>query len=132
MEQIVNKLLGMTAETRRRSIEAAVLYIFMVFATFNLPVPGEQWTELIVKLLGVLLEGFILFYEEHYKNNDHTEIAAEHTGEMYQEKLEQEPGYEGERFYTEDPNGVNIDDLEECVDDEAGDDDEEEGVEIDE
>ena len=101
MEQILSKIFGMNNETRRRTVEGIVLYIFMIFATLNIPVPGEQ-----------------LFYEQHYKNNDHTEIAAEHTGEMRQAKAEQDPDYVGERFYTEesvegaDPDG----DFDEIVD----------------
>lgn len=129
MKEILGKIFGMNDETRRRTVEGIVLYIFMVFATFNIPVPGEQWQEIIVKVVLCLVEAGDLFYEQHYKNNDHTEIAAEHTGEMRQEKLEQEPDYIGERFYTEDPDAVDIDELEDLVDDEAGD---EEGEEEDE
>jgi hypothetical protein len=111
MEEIMNKVLGMDVDTRRRTVEAVVLYIFTVFATFNLPVPGEDWQSIIIKLLTCLVEAFILFYEAHYKNNDHTPIAAEHTGAMRQEKAEQDPDYEGERFYTEE-EGEDIDEFE--------------------
>ena len=130
MEQILSKIFGMNNETRRRTVEGIVLYIFMIFATLNIPVPGEQWQEIIIKgilllwqeiiIKGILLliEGFELFYEQHYKNNDHTEIAAEHTGEMRQEKAEQDPDYVGERFYTEEPvEGADPDgDFDEIVD----------------
>lgn len=111
MEQILSKIFGMNNETRRRTVEGIVLYIFMIFATLNIPVPGEQWQEIIIKGILLLIEGFELFYEQHYKNNDHTEIAAEHTGEMRQEKAEQDPDYVGERFYTEEPvEGADPDD----------------------
>jgi hypothetical protein len=103
MEQIMEKVLGMDLGTRRRSIEAVVLYVFTVFATFNLPVPGEQWQSWIAKLVIVLVEGFILFYEQHYKNNDHTATAAEFTGGMRQVKAELGADYDGERFYTDLP-----------------------------
>lgn len=116
MEIIVNKLLGMDAATRRRTIEGLALYIFTAFATCNLFVLSEQWQDLIIKGIILIVEAFVLFYEEHYKNNDHTEIAAEHTGEMRQEKAEQDPDYIGERFYTVD-NGVDIDELEEFDED---------------
>ena len=112
MEQIINKVFGMDVATRRRTIEAILVYVFMAFATFHIPVPGEAWQEIIVKGLLLVLEAFELFYEQHYKNNDHTEIAAEHTGEMRQEKAEQAEDYEGERFYTEDLGAVDIDELE--------------------
>ena len=112
MEQIINKVLGMDAATRRRSIEAGILYVFTVLATLNLFTLSEQWQDWIVKIVVCLVEGFVLFYEQHYKNNDHTEIAAEHTGEMRQEKAEQAEDYEGERFYTEDLGAVDIDELE--------------------
>lgn len=131
METIINKVLGMDAATRRRSVEAAMLYIFTAFATCNLFTLNEQWQDILAKLAVLAVEAFVLFYEEHYKNNDHTEIAAEHTGEMRQEKEEQNPDYVGERFYTEDPDGVDIDELDDMVKDDVPD-DEEEGVEINE
>lgn len=117
MEQIINKLFGMDIATRRRTIEAILVYVFMAFATFHIPVPGEAWQEIIVKGLLLVFEAFELFYEQHYKNNDHTEIAAEHTGEMRQEKLEQDPNYTGERFYTVDLDAVDIDELEDNEED---------------
>lgn len=125
MNEILEKIFGMNEETRRRTVESIILYVFMVFTTFHLPVPGEEWQEIIVKLVLCLLEAFELFYEQHYKNNDHTEIAAEHTGEMRQEKLEQDPDYVGERFYTEDPDGADIDELDNYVEEETEDDEEE-------
>ena len=129
MEGIMNKVLGMDFDTRRRTIEGAVLYLFTAFATWNLFTLSEQWQDIIAKLAVLAVEAFILFYEEHYKNNDHTEIAAEHTGEMRQEKLEQDPDYVGERFYTVDPEAVDIDSLDEAEDDTLGDEDEEKEVE---
>ena len=125
MEEIMNKLLGMDIQTRRRTIEAVVLYIFTAAATFNIPVLNDAQQDVIVKIAFLLVDGFILFYEAHYKNNDHTAIAAEHTGEMRQEKLEQNPDYEGERFYTAEP-GVDIDELE-TLDEDVEEVEEEEG-----
>ena len=111
LEVIMNRILGMDGATRRRTVEGVLLYVFMIFATFHIPVPGEQWQEIIVKGVLILLEAFELFYEQHYKNNDHTEIAAEHTGAMRQEKAEQDPDYVGERFFTEEPvEGADPDD----------------------
>ena len=112
VELICNKIFGMDGATRRRTIEAILVYVFMVFATIHIPVPGEDWQEIIVKVILLAVEAFELFYEQHYKNNDHTDIAAEHTGEMRQEKLEQDPNYVGERFYTEDLGAVDIDEIE--------------------
>lgn len=133
LEIICNKIFGMDNATRRRMVEAILTYVFMVFATLHIPVPGDTWQEIIVKGLLILLEAFEIFYEQHYKNNDHTEIAAKHTGEMRQEKLEQDSDYVGERFYTEEPEeGVDLDDDE--VFDEIMEESEpiEEGVEINE
>lgn len=107
----------MDAATRRRTVEAILVYVFMIFATLHIPVPGEAWQEIIVKGLLIALEAFEIFYEQHYKNNDHTEIAAQHTGEMRQEKLEQDPNYTGERFYTADLDAVDIDELEDNEED---------------
>lgn len=112
MEEIMNKLLGMDFQTRRRTVEAVVLYIFTALATFNIgPVLNDAQQDVIVKVVFLLVNAFILFYEAHYKNNDHTAIAAEHTGEMRQEKAEQNPDYEGERFYTVETD-ADIDELE--------------------
>ena len=114
---IIDRLLGMDRATRRRSIEAAALYVFTAIASCNLFTLSEQWQDIIVKIFILIVEGFVLFYESHYKNNDHTEIAAEHTGEMRQEKLEQDPDYVGERFYTEELGAPDIDELEDKVED---------------
>lgn len=112
MEEIMNKLLGMNFQTRRRTVEAAVLYIFTALATFNIgPVLNDAQQDVIAKIAFLLVDGFILLYEAHYKNNDHTAIAARHTGEMRQEKAEQDPNYEGERFYTVETD-ADIDELE--------------------
>ena len=127
---IIDRLLGMDGATRRRTIEAVALYIFTAMATFNLPQIGEDVQNLIVKIVICLVEAFILFYEAHYKNNDHTEIAAEHTGEMRQEKAEQDPTYEGERFYTEELGAPDIDELEDVEEDVVP--EEAEEVEVDE
>lgn len=122
LEIIMDRVLGMDFQTRRRSVEAAVLYIFTALATFNIgPVLNDAQQDVIVKIVFLLVDGFILFYEAHYKNNDHTPIAAEHTGEMRQEKAEQDPNYVGERFYTEDEDAEDIDEFEdEEVDVEEG------------
>ena len=117
MEQLINKVLGMDFATRRRTIEGAILYIFTALATCNLFTLNEQWQDIIAKVAVLAVEAFVLFYEEHYKNNDHTEVAAEHTGEMRQEKAEQDPDYVGERFYTEELGAPDIDDLEDAEED---------------
>lgn len=109
MQEIINKLLGMDIHTRRRTVEAVVLYIFTAAATFNLPILNDAQQDVVVKVVICAVEAFILFYEAHYKNNDHTTIAAEHTGEMRQEKAEQSDTYVGERFYTEEPEEVDVD-----------------------
>lgn len=101
---IVDRLLGIDAATRRRSIEAAALYVFTAIASCNLFTLSEQWQDLIIKVIILAVEAFVLFYEAHYKNNDHTEVAAEFTGEMRQMKAEVAASYDGERFYTDLPD----------------------------
>lgn len=100
---IIDKLLGVDSNTRRRSIEAAALYVFTAIASCNLFTLSEQWQDVIVKILILLVEFFVLFYESHYKNNDHTEVASQYTGEMRQVKAELAADYDGERFYTDLP-----------------------------
>jgi hypothetical protein len=48
----------------------------------------------------IVASGIIVDVLTTYYNNDYTEVAAKHTGEMRQEKLEQEEKYVGDYFYT--------------------------------
>lgn len=59
---------------------------------------------------------FVISAITTYFNNDYNEIAAKHTGNMRQEKAEQEQDYVGERFYDEpelhellDEEGADVD-----------------------
>ena len=135
LEIIMNRVLGMDFQTRRRTVEAVVLYIFTALATFNVgPVLNDAQQDVIVKIVFLIVNAFVLFYEAHYKNNDHTPIAAKHTGEMRQEKVEQDPNYVGERFYTDEPEeGVDPDEeFDVILDEDEPIEDEVEGEEINE
>ena len=56
-----------------------------------------------------LVLNFIIVALATYFNNDYTEIAAEKTGEMRQAKAEKDPGYQGERFFDEEPEDEDED-----------------------
>nr|MBQ4455683.1 hypothetical protein [Clostridia bacterium] len=56
----------------------------------------DEWYTIVSLVLN-----FIIVALATYFNNDYTEIAAQYTGEMRQEKAEQTEEYEGEVFYDD-------------------------------
>ena len=56
--------------------------------------------DLVYKIASVLLN-FVIVACATYFNNDYTDVAAEKTGEMRQEKKEKQEGYIGEVFHDE-------------------------------
>ena len=62
---------------------------------------------IIIVVSGIAVDALTTYY-----NNDYTEIAAKHTGEMRQEKLEQQANYVGDYFYTNEDEVESDDELE--------------------
>ena len=62
---------------------------------------------IIIVASGIAVDALTTYY-----NNDYTEVAARHTGEMRQEKLEQKENYVGDFFYTNEDEVESDDELE--------------------
>lgn len=54
----------------------------------------------VYKIVSIILN-FIIVACVTWYNNDFTEVACEHTGELRQKKAEQKPNYVGEKFYDD-------------------------------
>lgn len=71
----------------------------------------------------IVVSGIIVDILTTYYNNDYTEVAAKHTGEMRQEKLEQQANYVGDYFYTKEqeakPEEENLEVEESEIEEEA-------------
>lgn len=62
---------------------------------------------IIIVVSGIAVDALTTYY-----NNDYTEVAAKHTGEMRQEKQEQQANYVGDFFYTNEDEVESDDELE--------------------
>lgn len=60
----------------------------------------------------IVVSGITVDILTTYYNNDYTEVAAKHTGEMRQEKQEQKELYIGDYFYTSEDEVEPDDELE--------------------
>lgn len=77
------------------SLQTAICMTTAVITDFN-----NKLLILIWAIFAIACDFVIAFITTYY-NNDYTEIACKHTGEMRQEKAEQEEDYVGERFSNE-------------------------------
>ena len=99
MNELLNKFLGMNAETRERTIAAVVIYILNFLVVFNIISFSDMQIDLLAKGITVIITA-IVWWLSHYKNNDYTEEAVIGTGITRQLKAEKQEGYIGDRFYT--------------------------------
>lgn len=60
----------------------------------------------------IVVSGIAVDVLTTYYNNDYTEVAAKHTGEMRQEKREPKENYVGDFFYTNEDEVESDDELE--------------------
>ena len=131
MNDLLNKFLGMNAETRRRTVAAVVMYVINFLLVFNIVSFSNEQVEAIVQLATVLVVGFTWFYS-HYFNNDYTEEAAIGTGITRQLKAEKAEEYVGDVFYEDIDGEGNFNIVEEEVDESEIIHLDEEGEEVDE
>ena len=117
------------------TIIRTILVIATCFNTALLATDVAQFhnpkLDLIYKVLSVIAN-FIIVFCATWFNNDYTEVAARHTGDMRQEKLEMKDDYVGERFFV-DADGEPIEAMfpeDEAVFDEDEADIEEEGDDL--
>lgn len=100
MNDLINKFLGMNAETRGRTVAAIVVYILNLLVTFNIIEFSNEQIDSIAQV-AVLCATAVAWVLSHYKNNDFTEEALIGTGITRQLKLEKEASYVGERFFND-------------------------------
>ena len=96
MKNIINRLIGMNAETRARTVAAFVTAVLDFLAAFHIVHFSDAQTDAIYKIVLTIVTAFVWGYASHYKNNDFTEEACEGTGLTRLLKAEKKAG-----VYTE-------------------------------
>lgn len=122
MNELIDKFLGMNAETRRRTVVAIVVYILDFLVVFHIIEFSSEQVQAVAQLVAMIVTG-IAWFLSHYMNNDYTEEACIGTGVTRQLKREKEEGYIGDTFYCEYDN-VEVAPMEEEDEIEGGDEDE--------
>ena len=72
MNELIDKFLGMNAETRRRTVIAVVVYILDFLVVFHIIEFSSEQIQAVAQLvaMGATAVAWVL---SHYKNNDFTE-----------------------------------------------------------
>ena len=96
MKNIINRLIGMNAETRARTVTAFLTAVLDFLAAFHIVHFNDAQTDAIYKIVLTIVTAFVWGYASHYKNNDFTEEACEGTGLTRLLKAEKQAG-----VYTE-------------------------------
>ena len=96
MKNIINRLIGMDAGTRARTVTALVTAILDFLAAFHIVRFSDAQTDAIYKIVLTIVTAVVWGYASHYKNNDFTEEACEGTGLTRLLKAEKQAG-----VYTE-------------------------------
>lgn len=96
MKNIINRIIGMNAETRARTVAAFVTAVLDFLAAFHIVHFSDAQTDAIYKIVLTIVTAVVWGYASHYKNNDFTEEACEGTGLMRLLKAEKKAG-----VYTE-------------------------------
>ena len=96
MKNIINRLIGMNAETRARTVTALVTAVLDFLTAFHIVHFSDAQTDAIYKIVLTIVTAFVWGYASHYKNNDFTEEACEGTGLTRLLKAEKKAG-----VYTE-------------------------------
>ena len=96
MKNIINRIIGMNAETRARTVAAFVTAVLDFLAAFHIVHFSDAQTDAIYKIVLTIVTAFVWGYASHYKNNDFTEEACEGTGLTRLLKAEKKAG-----VYTE-------------------------------
>ena len=96
----------MNTGTRIRTALRVAFSIYTAFCVWQTAIDalgkqlGIPWLAALCAII-IVLSGIIVDVLTTYYNNDYTEIAAKHTGNMRQEKAEQKEGYIGDYFYSD-------------------------------
>lgn len=106
MKNIINRLIGMDAGTRTRTITALVTAVLDFLTAFGIVNFSDAQTDAIYKIVLTIVTAVVWGYASHYKNNDFTEEACEGTGLTRLLKAEKQAG-----VYTE-PREMEIEEEE--------------------
>lgn len=101
MKDILNRFVGMNAETRKQTVIAFVTALVDFCTAFHIIEFTDDQIQAIYKVALCIVTAIVWGYCSHYRNNDFTEVAAEHTADMRQHKAELEEDYIGDRFFTD-------------------------------
>lgn len=113
LKDLLDKYVGMNAETRKNTILAVIMAIVDFLSAFGIIEFTDNQIQAVYKLLLVISTAIVWGYCSHYKNNDYTEAAVRGTGVTRQIKKEQEEDYVGERYFTNsDGDILSADDFE--------------------
>lgn len=113
IKDLLNKFVGMNAETRKRTVTAGVVAVLDFLTAFGFINFSTEQTQALLKLVLTITTAFVWAYCSHFKNNDFTEAGVRGTSLTRQIKREQEDGYIGERFFTnQDGDILSLEDFE--------------------
>jgi len=91
--------------TKLRTILAVATSLNTALMATDITEFGNHTLDIIYKVVSILLN-FVIVACVTYYNNDYTEIACEHTGEMRQKKAEFKGTVNGEYFHVDDEEEV--------------------------
>lgn len=109
MKNIVNRLIGMDAGTRTRTVTALVTAILDFLAAFHIVNFSDAQADAIYKIVLTIVTAVVWGYASHYKNNDFTEEACEGTGLTRLLKAEKQAGVYTESWTAENIEGGEAD-----------------------
>lgn len=87
--------------TKLRTILAVATSLNTALMATDITEFNNHTLDIIYKVVSILLN-FVIVACVTYYNNDYTEIACEHTGEMRQKKAEYKGTVNGEYFHVDD------------------------------
>jgi hypothetical protein len=102
VKDAIYRFIGMNDETRKQTVIALITAVIDCLTAFHIIEFTDAQIQAIYKLALCLVTAFVWGYCSHYRNNDFSEVASQHTAEMRQHKAELEDGYIGDRFFTDD------------------------------
>lgn len=113
IKDVLNKFVGMNAETRKRTVTAVVIAVLDFLTAFGFISFNAEQTQALLKLILTIATAFVWAYCSHFKNNDFSEAGVKGTGITRQIKREQDKNYVGERFFTnQDGDIMSVEDWE--------------------
>ena len=101
MREIMNRYIGMDAETRKQTVLAFVTALIDFLTAFHIIAFTDAQIQAIYKLALCIVTAIVWGYCSHYKNNNFTEAGCIGTGVTRQIKAEQEGEYIGDYFFTD-------------------------------